>query len=73
MPRNTGLKGRTALFELLVSDNELRETILGGADASGIRAAAERDGNFRPLRQDAVNKVLQGIIGLEEAVTAMKS
>ncbi len=71
--RNTGLKGRTALFELLVSDNELRETILGGADASGIRAAAERDGNFRPLRQDAVNKVLQGIIGLEEAVTAMKS
>ena len=70
--RNTGFRGQTALFEILVNDNGLRETLLGGADAAGIRAAAGRDGNFRPLRQDAVNKVLQGVISLEDAVTAMR-
>jgi type IV pilus assembly protein PilB len=70
--KNTGFKDRTALFEILVNDNGLRETILKGAGADEIRAAAERDANFRPLRQDAVNKVLQGIISLEDAVTMMK-
>jgi type IV pilus assembly protein PilB len=70
--KNTGFKDRTALFEILVNDNGLRETILKGAGADEIRAAAERDANFRTLRQDAVNKVLQGIISLEDAVTMMK-
>jgi type II secretory ATPase GspE/PulE/Tfp pilus assembly ATPase PilB-like protein len=37
-----------------------------------MRAVAERDGNFRPLKQDAVNKVLQGVISLEDAVTVMR-
>jgi type II secretory ATPase GspE/PulE/Tfp pilus assembly ATPase PilB-like protein len=46
--------------------------ILKGAGADEIRAAAERDVNFRPLREDAVNKMLQGIISLEDAVTVMK-
>lgn len=70
--KNTGFKGQTALFEILVNDNGLRETILKGAGAAEIRAAAERDGNFRPLKQDAFNKVLQGVISLEDAVAAMK-
>jgi type IV pilus assembly protein PilB len=70
--KNTGFKGQTALFEILVNDNGLRETILKGADAAEIRAAAGRDGNFRPLKQDAFNKVLQGVISLEDAVTAVK-
>lgn len=70
--KNTGFKGQTALFEILVNDNGLRETILKGAGAAEIRAAAERDGNFRPLKQDTFNKVLQGVISLEDAVSAMK-
>ena len=69
--KNTGFKGQTALFEILVNDNGLRETILKGADAAELRAAAGRDGNFRPLKQDAFNKVLQGVISLEDAVTAV--
>lgn len=70
--KNTGFKGRTALFEILFNDNGLQELILRGADAAGIRAAAERDGSFRPLKQDAINKMLQGVISLEDAVTAMR-
>ncbi len=70
--KNTGFKGRTALFEILVNDNGLREAILKGADAAEIKTVAERDGNFRPLKQDAINKVLQGVISLEDAVTVMK-
>jgi len=69
---NSGFKGRTALFEILFNDNGLQELILKGADAAEIRAAAERDGSFRPLKQDAINKMLQGVISLEDAVTAMR-
>jgi len=70
--KNSGFKGRTALFEILFNDNGLQELILKGADAAEIRAAAERDGSFRPLKQDAINKMLQGVISLEDAVTAMR-
>lgn len=71
--RNSGYKGRTALFEILFNHNGLQELILKGTDADGIRAAGERDGSFRPLKQDAINKMLQGVISLEDAVAAMKS
>jgi type IV pilus assembly protein PilB len=45
--------------------------ILKGASAADIGAAAEREGKLRTLKQDAVNKVLQGVISLEDAVTAI--
>jgi type II secretory ATPase GspE/PulE/Tfp pilus assembly ATPase PilB-like protein len=54
-----------------VNDNGIQEMILKGAGAAEIRDAAERDGTFRSLKQDAVNKVLQGVICLEDAVTAV--
>jgi type IV pilus assembly protein PilB len=69
--KNTGFKGQTALFEVLVNNNGIHEMILKGAGAAEIRDAAERDGTFRSLKQDAVNKVLQGVICLEDAVTAV--
>ncbi|HTZ40666.1 MAG TPA: ATPase, T2SS/T4P/T4SS family [Syntrophales bacterium] len=69
--QNSGFKGNTALFEVLVIDNAIREMILKGVGAADISAAAEREGKLRTLKQDAVNKVLQGIIGLEDAVTAV--
>jgi type IV pilus assembly protein PilB len=69
--QNSGFKGNTALFEVLVIDNGIREMILKGVGAVEIGAAAERDGKLRTLKQDAVNKVLQGIISLEDAVTAV--
>lgn len=69
--KNSGFKGMTALFEVLVNDNGIQEMILKGAGAAEISAAAERDGRFRSLKQDAVNKVLQGVISLEDAVTAV--
>jgi type IV pilus assembly protein PilB len=69
--KNTGFKGHTALFEVLVNNNGIHEMILKGAGSAEISAAAERDGTFRSLKQDAVNKVLQGVISLEDAVTAV--
>jgi type IV pilus assembly protein PilB len=69
--QNSGFKGNTALFEVLVNDNGIREMILKGASAADIGAAAEREGKLRTLKQDAVNKVLQGVISLEDAVTAI--
>jgi len=69
--KNSGFKGHTALFEVLVNDNGIQEMILKGAGAAEISAAAERDGRYRSMKQDAVNKVLQGVISLEDAVTAV--
>jgi len=69
--KKTGFNGHTALFEVLVNDNGLREMILKGAGAAEINAAVVRDGRFRSLKQDALNKLLQGIISLEDAVTAV--
>jgi type IV pilus assembly protein PilB len=69
--QNSGFKGATALFEVLVNDNGIREMILKGAGAADISAYAERDGKLRTLKQDAVSKVLQGIICLDDAMTAI--
>jgi type IV pilus assembly protein PilB len=69
--KNTGFTGHTALFEVLINDNGIQEMILKGVGAAEISAAAQRDGRFRSLKQDAVNKVLQGVISLEDAVTAV--
>ena len=69
--KNSGFKGHTALFEVLVNESGIQEMILKGAGAAEISAAAERDGRFRSMKQDAVNKVLQGVISLEDAVTAV--
>jgi type IV pilus assembly protein PilB len=69
--KNTGFTGHTALFEVLINDNGIQEMILKGAGAAEISAAAERDGRFRSLKQDAVNKVFQGVISLEDAVKAV--
>jgi type IV pilus assembly protein PilB len=54
-----------------VNDNGIREMILKGASAADISAASVQAGKLRTLKQDAVNKVLQGVICLEDAVTAV--
>jgi type IV pilus assembly protein PilB len=65
--RNTGYKGRTAVFELLFMDNELRNLIVAGASRAGLEKAALR-GGMRTMREEAIKKALLGITTLEEAL-----
>jgi general secretion pathway protein E len=63
--RGTGYKGRRAIAELLVMNDELRELIAQRAPMSRIRLAARTNG-FVSLRQAAIDVALRGETTLDE-------
>ncbi len=67
---NTGFRGRTGLFELLVSDDEIRKAVSEGVDETGLAAVAEGKG-FRGYRYDGAEKILLGITTVEEVLQAV--
>lgn len=69
--KNTGYKGRTGLFEVLVNDELIQDMILKKRSSREITRAAEDAGALRTLKKDAAGKVLQGITTPEEALTAV--
>ncbi len=64
---NSGFKGRTAVHEVLVVGPEVRELIAKNAGGEAIFQQARKEG-LKTLQDDAVKKVLEGIITYEEAV-----
>ncbi len=69
--KNTGYKGRTGLFEVLVNDEMIQDMILKKRPSQEITRAAVDAGQLRTLREDAAQKVMQGITTLEEAASAV--
>jgi len=63
--RNTGFRGRRAVGELLVLNDELRELIIARAPARKLKDAARAAGTV-PLREAAVRLVESGETTLEE-------
>ncbi len=63
----SGYRGRTAIFELLVLDDEIRKLIISGADAVTIKNAAMR-GGMSSLFQDGLSKVREGVTTLNEVM-----
>jgi type IV pilus assembly protein PilB len=61
----TGFRGRTAIHELLVLSDHVREMILSKRPSSEIRRAAKDEG-MRFLRESAIDKVRAGITTLKE-------
>lgn len=68
---NTGYKGRTGIFEVLINDSLIQDMIVRRCSAHEIARAAETAGLLRNLKTDAAHKVLQGITTLEEAASAV--
>lgn len=64
---NTGYKGRTAIHEFMVVNEEIRDLILRNASAADVRDAAERNGMLT-LRKAGLAKVFDGITTVEEVV-----
>ncbi|MBN2342279.1 MAG: Flp pilus assembly complex ATPase component TadA [Deltaproteobacteria bacterium] len=65
--RNTGLYGRTGVFELLTVNDTIRELILENADAPAILRAARADGTTT-LRESAIRKLAGGITSFDEVI-----
>jgi general secretion pathway protein E len=63
----TGYRGRTGIFELMVLDDEIRRLIGSKADATAIKQASIAKG-MTTLKQDGVERVLQGQTSLEEVM-----
>ncbi len=63
--RNTGLYGRTGIFEMLDVSPKIRRMIAEEKDAKEIAKVATLDGMI-PLRQGAIRKLAQGLTTYEE-------
>jgi len=68
---NTGYKGRTGIFEVLVIDEMVQDLILNRRSAQEITRAAQQAGKLRFLKEDAADKAVKGITTLEEAAFAV--
>jgi type IV pilus assembly protein PilB len=68
---HTGYRGRTGVYEVLIIDSMIQDMILRRQSAHEINHAAIRTGDFRTLRDSALEKVMQGITSLEEAASAV--
>jgi type II secretion system protein E len=63
--RFTGYRGRTAIHEILLMDDEIREMTLAHVPANQIKAAARRKG-MKTLREDGLEKVFSGLTTFQE-------
>ena len=69
--QNTGYDGRIALHELLEITPPVKRALLDGADASAIMAAALSSG-MKTLKQDGIEKVLQGHTDISQVRSACR-
>jgi len=63
--KQTGYAGRTGIYEMLMLDDDLRRLIHGRASEQQLREYALAHG-MRPLREDGMRWVRQGVTSLEE-------
>ncbi|MBU4011030.1 MAG: GspE/PulE family protein, partial [Proteobacteria bacterium] len=68
---NTGYKGRTGIFEVLICDELVRDMIIKKKAAHEISRKCIEAGTLRTLQYDAGEKALKGITTLEEASSAV--
>jgi len=68
---NTGYKGRTGVFEVLVVDEMVQDMIVGQRPSPEITRAAVASGKLKTLQKDAAQKVIKGITSLQEAVSVI--
>jgi type IV pilus assembly protein PilB len=64
---NTGYRGRTGIYELMVMNDELRDMISSGDSADQLRAACKKMG-MSSLREAGLRAIFNGITTIEEVV-----
>lgn len=68
--RETGYRGRTGVFELLMNSATLKSLIAQNAPALTLHRAARAQG-FRTMMEDGLSKVLAGITTPDEVIRAV--
>ncbi|OIO38397.1 MAG: type II secretion system protein GspE [Candidatus Omnitrophica bacterium CG1_02_49_10] len=63
----TGYRGRTAIFELLIIDDEIRQMILKRTSSNEIKKLAVSKG-MKTLRDDGLHKVMEGLTTIAEVI-----
>jgi general secretion pathway protein E len=63
----TGYRGRIGIFEIMVMSEELKTLILQSYDSNRIKALAVQE-KMATLRDDGIEKVLEGVTTLEEVL-----
>jgi type IV pilus assembly protein PilB len=64
---NTGYRGRTGLFEIMIFNDEIRDLIMNHASTSVLRAAAQKAG-MKLLRENGLAAIYDGITTIDEVV-----
>jgi type IV pilus assembly protein PilB len=63
----TGMKGRVAIYEVMPASPEIRDMILRNATTAEINDVARKQG-MKTLRQNALQKVVEGVTTVEEVL-----
>ncbi len=66
--RFTGFKGRTAIFELLVMNEAVKEAILNNRGSSEIRRLSIETSGLVTLFEDGLVKASEGLVSLQEVL-----
>ena len=64
-----GLKGRLGIYELMLNSDDIRHHIRHRDSAGDIRTTALKAG-MKTLRQDGIEKVVQGLTDIGEVIAA---
>jgi general secretion pathway protein E len=68
----TGFHGRSAIFEIMIVDDNIKRLVLKTSDATQINELAVKQGMIT-LRQDGIQKVMAGITTTEEVLRVTRS
>ncbi len=68
---NTGYRGRTGVFEVMVVDETIQEMIVDRASAQLIGRSAIRSGKMTTLKENGAEKIIEGITSFDEAASAV--
>ncbi len=68
----TGFRGRSAIFEILIVDEEIKRLVLKTSDANQINELGIKQGMIT-LQKDGIDKVLSGITTIEEVLRVTRS
>ncbi|HUT30428.1 MAG TPA: ATPase, T2SS/T4P/T4SS family [Sedimentisphaerales bacterium] len=64
---NTGYRGRTAIFEIMTFNDEMRDLIMNQASTNVLRAAAQK-GGMKLLRDCGLVAIYDGVTTIDEVV-----
>jgi general secretion pathway protein E len=63
----TGYRGRSGIYELLVIDDNIRGLIMGDSDSNVIRRKAIEQG-MTTLFRDGIDKIINGVTTVDEVL-----